>query len=172
MTTEEQQAAAKAADAAKSKAAEKDALDKANKAAEANNPDNKAVPKDAVAENTTTKATNPVSHSNQSDTTGVAEGEQERYRTADEMTDESKTTVPASESPAVVSTAKHDAGTEAQRLQAKQAFETGFDVDKHLVHDKLRALIAAYPDDTPAEHVLFGYAGVRVTFGDMKAMFG
>lgn len=38
-------------------------------------------------------------------------------------------------------------------------------------YDKLAALIHNYPDDTPDEHVLFGYGGVIVRFGDMRALF-
>ena len=36
---------------------------------------------------------------------------------------------------------------------------------------KLVKLIRSYPRDTPWEHILFGYGGVKVTLGDMVEAF-
>ena len=37
---------------------------------------------------------------------------------------------------------------------------------------KLTRLLRAYPRDAPAELIVFGYGGVKVTLGELKDAFG
>lgn len=37
---------------------------------------------------------------------------------------------------------------------------------------KIVGLLHSYPRDTPPEHIIFGYGGVRITFGDLQDAFG
>ena len=41
------------------------------------------------------------------------------------------------------------------------------DEQGRIAREKLVKLIRSYPRDTPWEHILFGYGGVKVTLGDM-----
>lgn len=36
---------------------------------------------------------------------------------------------------------------------------------------KIVDLLYSYPRDTPPEHVIFGYGGVRITFGELQDAF-
>jgi|KBSSwiS6_1023812.scaffolds.fasta_scaffold01773_5 hypothetical protein len=61
------------------------------------------------------------------------------------------------------------AQTEMERLDAlAEMRETAAAAAKQ----KITKLLRGYPRDAPAEFVLFGYAGVKVTLGEMKDAFG
>ena len=44
--------------------------------------------------------------------------------------------------------------------------------DRNLAYNKLSGIVAAYPDTAPNSHTIFGYGGVQVTLGDLRAIFG
>jgi hypothetical protein len=59
--------------------------------------------------------------------------------------------------------------SEMERLdQLAEVREIAAQAAKH----KITKLLRGYPRDAPAEFVLFGYAGVKVTLGEMKDAFG
>ena len=37
---------------------------------------------------------------------------------------------------------------------------------------RIVSLLRSYPRDTPPEHIIFGYGGVRISFGEMLDAFG
>lgn len=62
--------------------------------------------------------------------------------------------------------------SEAKPPEVDQSAKARLEGEKKNSYNKLEKLVASYPSDTPNEFVLFGYREFKVTFGDMKTLFG
>ena len=67
----------------------------------------------------------------------------------------------------------HSNALQAQQDQRNdQSSAPPSNAERNVAYDKLTNIIAAYPDTAPNSHIIFGYGGVQVTLGDLRAVFG
>lgn len=72
---------------------------------------------------------------------------------------------------------QNDVGALAEGVGAtprplQQPYPTGMDSLTQDAHAKLSSLVASYPEDTPDEHVVFGYGVYKILVGDLRKLFG